>query len=256
MKKTRDIGLTASGISGAFLSIPQVREALEQALGLQIPQAVITTLLITGILLTITGVALFMWNSVVKIYLFLIGDRAPELSYELIPVKRSDLKTAHAFCQIHFGNDIASINTLKKWLKKHPGFAHSLIKISESKGGIRISSEYRGYIDIIPLTQNGEDQIRKSVSITQIPESDIANPGEKPAAVYIGGILGLDRIAKAKIIQATKDIISNFRKVGVTRFYTKPVSKDGFRIVQKYHFSGLDEEECLMNKVCYIDFED
>jgi len=70
---------------------------------------------------------------------------------------------------------------------------------------------------------------------TDLRAGHIAKSFGQPAAVYIGGLVADGIFAKAELLARVGERLNHFQEKGIP-VYTRPVTDDGFRVVQKYDF--------------------
>lgn len=260
MKRAKAFSIASAffAVGGALFIIPSVEEKIEIACGITISEYHIQIVVFIGIALFIISAIFFVIGC--KIHLLILdllsNFRDKPEGYDSRYLKRTELKRVHEFCLYHFGNDIASINTMKRWRRKYPNLATIVTKNTFSKGGRKRTEEIKGYLDIIPLNNYGEDEIRNGNSILSLTDKHVSAGDRRTACVYIGGIIGINLIAKARAIEATRSITRLFEEKGVKRFYSRPISKDGLRLVKKYGFTKLDGSECELDMLAYLNTED
>jgi hypothetical protein len=241
------------GLAGALFLIPGTEDKIETAIKVKISSSVVNAITIAGLAMLISGLAIILLDPVIYFIAICRNSDDEILSYDSKIVSRAELKTAHKFCKKHLGNQIASLNTLKRWHRKYPDFAILIIKAKKGKDGIIVTSRCMGFLDFLPLNKKGEDAICRGVSIVALTDEHIESKNIRPACVYVGGIVGTNKISKARVLEAIKTRLEVFKESGVRKFYTKPISRDGLRVAEKYDFVTLDGESCMIDKLALLE---
>lgn len=248
-KRTIEVAMIILGVAGALFLVPGAEAAIENTFGIEIPTSMLSVIVILGLVFLAVGLLMLLIDFICSSINRLRDPWKNILDYDSRVVSQAELRSAYSFCKKHFGNDVASLKTMKRWQTKYPEYARFIVWTRTTKSGHSAKSRIMGFLDIIPLTDQGEEELKKGTSIVNLNDTHVPDRHTKPACVYIGGIVGTDRIAKARVIQAVTSSVEEFKARGVSRFYTRPTTEEGLRIVKKYGFERLDGDPCTLNQL-------
>lgn len=169
-------------------------------------------------------------------------------NYECRSALENEIPELYALCVEAFGDDVASIDTMKSWYKKN----NNIFWVIENKrkSGLNYISEIVGYFDVLPIT-NAACRLLDNESINgiKIKTEHIVDRTKVPSGIYIGGLYGKKLRAKAVTIVYLKRLLEDYKTKGVGKFYTRPTSKDGLRLVKKHNFNLVSNQNKLKTEI-------
>lgn len=103
------------------------------------------------------------------------------------------------------------------------------------------SNKIIGYICLLPLTNKGEKQIEnRDVLVGNLDTTYFAKRFRKGCSVYIAGMVGEKWAAKGAAIDFIRD---ELKKIGALKAYSRPVTKDGVRLLKGEGFQPVSEHD-------------
>lgn len=98
-----------------------------------------------------------------------------------------------------------------------------------------------GYTCLLPLTKKGEQQIEnRDVLVGDLDTSYFARRFRKGCSVYIAGMVGEKFSAKGAAISFIRD---ELEQNGALKAYSRPVTKDGVRLLKREGFQPVSEHD-------------
>lgn len=114
----------------------------------------------------------------------------------------------------------------------------SVIKKVETDGTKH--SELVAYFCVLRLNDQAAARMKRGeLTGLQIRASDLARPGEPSSCVYVGGVIGADMVARAIALDHLITHITSMSLDPKTEVFTRPVTKDGLRLVRKFKMKQL-----------------
>lgn len=208
-----------------IVSISSVDGQIQNLFSSPLPVWLASGLAALGIFVTLFGCALFLWP-----------EEIARHTYQCRPAKRNELQQVHDMAYAHFGSQVSSLPTMKKWHDKNPEIFCIIQKVS--RGRFKESREIVGYYAILPINQAALDKITSGEArAAHLSHSDIEKPGAQCAALFIGAVVGVTIRAKGHLLSIVDaEITKHYSKLSTT-ILTRPVTADGLRIVNKFDFS-------------------
>jgi pimeloyl-ACP methyl ester carboxylesterase len=153
------------------------------------------------------------------------------------PTVGEELGEIRAMAVNFFGEEVSSLALMREWIAVNQRSLWTLKRIGTL-------SRIVGYFCILPLLPEAERGIsQKTLTGATIPGSLLASPGVPMRAVYIGGIAGVDATARAVAMEQLMVQLSNMADGQVINVYTRPITRDGLRVIEQYNLSPLRPQE-------------
>lgn len=154
---------------------------------------------------------------------------------------QSDLPEICLLGNSAIGNNHATEDLLRIRYTKCP---HIIRKLTLPKSA---QSTIHGYYITYPLTNSGANRIDKKqiANGKYLQDRDLAASFGSARAIYISMIYGDSWKAKAAALLYLKDDIRHLQETNsrIRKFYAKPSTKDGLRLLKRYGFIPIDHDE-------------
>ncbi len=157
------------------------------------------------------------------------------------PAKATDIPEIVRIAQKTIGPQITEENALQLY-NHNPRCLH---KVMDTKEGKII-----GYFCLVPWTKKGEEKVYERDLISVDMDLDtFARKVRKSCSMYIGSIAGENSRGKAAALELAKTTLA---KLEVNKAFTRPVTKDGVRLVKKYGFKPVGDHDELEPNVYVV----
>jgi hypothetical protein len=145
--------LTAVG--GALLAIRRLRADIDTDLG-KLPDSLYLLFLIGGLVCVVVGLIgmIIPFQAIFHAIKEFIGSRLESPRFTCRPAKANELEELLTFGRSFFGDEIADINSIRKWHGKNPNLFCLVHEVSKSKG--KKIAKLVGFFDVIPITKKAE----------------------------------------------------------------------------------------------------
>ncbi len=148
-----------------------------------------------------------------------------------------DIVAVHEFAVRFLGPDISPIDLMTEWSRVDPETI-SVIRRIEPDGAKQ--SELVAYFCVLRLNDQATARMRRGeLTGLQMKAADLAKPGESCACVYVAGVIGADRVAKAVALDHLIRHISSISLDPKTEVFTRPVTEDGLRLVSRFKMKQI-----------------
>lgn len=141
----------------------------------------------------------------------------------------------------YMGDVVAPLERLMGWLSVNPRVFKTMKE--RVRRGDHVLTSLVGYCSFRPITTVAIDLLDGSLidGAGLLPEH-ILRIGEASNAVYIGGVVAKEGLARAAMIVQVKSEVSHYRDMGVKVFYTKPLTYDGLRMATNNGFLPIQPD--------------
>ena len=142
----------------------------------------------------------------------------------------------------HFGADqVSSIKTMKRWYDQNPMLFWVIVESKRKPAETR--KRLVGYFCIIPIASETERRLRNGQLVgANLDASDIVRPRRSAAALYLAAVVAKGRKARGAALGHLHHHVTSYWDRKVPVIYSRPVTKDGFRVAERYGFTPVDEE--------------
>lgn len=175
---------------------------------------------------------------------------------ELTPILAAphDLPKIHAFVVSLLGPDISPLGLMQEWYQKNPEMMW-ILRYTNSIG----EAEWQqmvGCFSIIPLTRSATRAVKQGrLTGSSFRASHILSPKAKLiSGVYIGGVVATGLRAQAYILGYMMGQIQPSAAKGIP-IYSRPVTRAGLRLLQKYHFVPVKGGKSGIGEVYVLDYD-
>lgn len=139
-----------------------------------------------------------------------------------------------------FGEHVSDLNLMREWYGVNPDVFWVLVRVTTARG-FR-NEQIVGYFCVIPITQKARNELRaETITGATLPATEILGTDQRPETVYVGAIAGTDWSSKASILVALNQRLEDMAKGGPLEVLTRPVSKDGLRVVESYEMEPVKD---------------
>jgi hypothetical protein len=161
------------------------------------------------------------------------------VTYRASVAARDELRTLHEFCTLMVPGGFAAF---EKWLERYDRNPQIFYAITASV--TRPPAADNRIVGAFAVTPLGEEA-RALLDAERLKGIDlkveqITPPGEKPAAMYISGIVASGFSARGVTLEFLVSVMRREAARGNRLFYTRPMSRDGLRVVRDYGFEPID----------------
>ncbi len=159
--------------------------------------------------------------------------------FRMDPVPVSQIDALRDFAVRYTRSTIAPADTLRSWMAVNPRLFFGLTEVAESGG--QTSKPLVGYYSLRPVTRRAVELLDscRIDGAGMLPEH-IIPPDDLPEAGYIGGVVATGGLARAALLFYLAIDLRRYRAQGVKRFYAKPLTPDGVRLMNKDGFRPVD----------------
>jgi pimeloyl-ACP methyl ester carboxylesterase len=166
-----------------------------------------------------------------------IDDDGEDEELLLEPARLEDLPALKAMASAFFGEDISSDSEAAEFVN------HGLIIVSRHVIAGRNEKRERvmGYFCVVPLSDESAEGVMngslrgRHLTVREIPKQ------AKAKNAYVGAIAAYDHYSRAVVLEALKLQIEQLRVRGVKVLLTRPYTKRGLALVDKYAFRPVDK---------------
>lgn len=156
------------------------------------------------------------------------------------PVSKRDVQPVVELMRRFFGEETPSPSRMLEWQRRNKTVLTAVYMKKLKRG--KIDKELVGVFKILPLTEQAVDLLESEQKTgATLKAQDIAGEGDKAAALYIGDVVASTRDGKAEVLRQLKQRVEPQIDLGVP-VYTRPLTADGARLVQKYNFVPVMKE--------------
>ena len=154
------------------------------------------------------------------------------------PARSKELMWVREFASSYFGTGVTPLESMRRWHEKYKSVFILLEEVDRAQG--RTQSTIHGYHCMIPLTSAAARLVAdEQVDGTTILADHVSSTLRDAAAVYIGGVAGKGRRARAAILADLYARIDDLQERRIP-IYTRPITDDGLRLVNDYPFVPVD----------------
>lgn len=159
----------------------------------------------------------------------------------------AELEELHEFCKQFFGTDFSSLELMRAWRDKNPEIFWLLRERAPEGEGA--PGRLVGYYSLIPLTERAAALVQsEQITGASLTADCVVARGEKPAAYYIGGIAALPEKPQGYVVASLIQRLDKERRAGMP-IYSRPVTRDGLRLIQKYGFTPVSLNYSGLNRI-------
>jgi hypothetical protein len=244
------LGMGILTIGGSLAAVCPLRADIDDLIG-SYPDRIYDLCLILGLFLCLCGLLLVLAG--VLQHLAALSKRMQHVR-EYIEEKLSDPRFERAVATLDqfeelfelsrhiLGDEIAPEirERMREWYGKNPNYLWSIqrVKVGDGVETRRLA----GFFSIFPLNKRATKLCeRGDFSGAQIRSEDLVGPNSVPAGVYIGAIAANTPRARSFALGVLMERLDKILKRGVA-LYTRPVTRDGRRLISKYGFIAVDTE--------------
>lgn len=227
MNKLRwDVLLGMVAVAAIVIAIPVAKHDMDQLV--VFPEWVYFGLSIAGAVLglvALIGMATLLLSAMFS---------RPSCWCEFRPVSKRDSRKVFELMQEHFGEETPSCTRMMDWQRRNKNVL-TAVYCKTLKAG-RTKEELVGVFKVFPLTPQTVELLEsEKISGSTISANHIAPEGDPVAGLYIGDVVASTRQGRAEVIRQLKHSITVQSNPGIP-IYTRPLTTDGGRLVQKYKF--------------------
>lgn len=221
-------GLIAS-LSGVFIALSLIRET---KLDPGVPDFVFVFLFSAGIILF--ALLILLWPAYEIFY-----RATTEVSFAFRIAKRDELQEMLPFYGRVVGGEMPSINSLKDL---HRANDHCFIFYEKTtKNDGRITREIVGFCTVVPVNRDAADLLsREELNGLRLNKTHVMKSGKKPFSIYVGSIGADGSKCRAEVLSYALGQLQVHASAGVSKVYTRPITKAGLRIAKKYGFHPVN----------------
>jgi hypothetical protein len=150
--------------------------------------------------------------------------------YRCRPARTPELEVVHQFWKAEFGDEIAPFEQMRQWHGRHPELFWVLHEPNLGEASVTLG-DVVGSFSAIPITKKARTAVdRDALAGAGLTLHDVVRPNRVPAALYIGGVIALNRRAKAESLAFLEGHLRWYRKNGVA-LYARAVRERGLDLL-------------------------
>jgi hypothetical protein len=158
--------------------------------------------------------------------------------YRAAVAGREELRTLHEFCARMVPGGFASF---EKWSERYDRNPEIFYAVSSRDGSRQEPAKLVGAFAVTPLGEEARELLdMERLKGVNLKVGQITRPLEKPAAMYISGIVASGFTAKGVTLEFLVAVMRREAARGNRLFYTRPMSGAGLRLVAAYGFRPVD----------------
>jgi len=197
-----------------------------------------------GLLLIAAAVTLSCGSLLVHVW-EAIGSWSPRFfdppAYLCRSARQGDLDNMHEYWESFFGSDISDVVQDRAWHNKNGKLFWLIFQTATRRGRKLEKPLLVGSFSLLPLTKRAAELVGRGELVgSHFTVDHLVKDNSKAAAVYIGGVLASNMFARGEALARVKERIEQLQKKGIP-VYARPVTGDGFRLVEKYGFEPAIE---------------
>lgn len=247
-RKAVEIGLLLMAVAAALTLVSLDKTDIRD--WFKIPGWLFSVCSVIGFVLGIVGILLVVFPvERTQDAAYQIKDRLGigERPYETKAAKRRDLRAIHEFGERMFGTPVSDLNRAERWFDVNRHIFWLIVDTA-----IRGTREQQivGYYAVFPLDKAATDLLEFEQIDGRSFEPDHIIPFKpnrirrKPSCIYVGGVAGRNRKRIRHFVMGSLIThLKHEKAAGVRVVYTRPVTKDGLRLVKKYKFRPVNNVE-------------
>lgn len=232
------VGVGVAGVGSAILT-------MKPDLTVMVPSLTSEKIALIGVVITVLGlILLLVWAvTAFKTPVTTMADSVHKFLfknwlYTQIQTTVDDLPALFSDFKKVFGEDIAPIEEMTKWLNRNDTFAWRVMRSSDD--GKR---ENVGFFELIPITGSAVKKIEAGqLDGRTLTTNHIVARRSKAPAYYVGSIAAVNQTKRFKfstMFVFLEHLRQKSTKSAIT-LYARPVTTDGLRLVKDYKFKQLD----------------
>lgn len=222
----RQYGFSILGVGGVFVTVSAAPIP-------DLPWILSGVALYSGLGLVAGGLLLLAFSLQISLPL-------PEVEYEFRYIKRNELPKLMRFAR-RFLEELPPLRTVKAIYRTNPkcfwvAERHSVSRWSESR-------KWVGFFSVLPMQAAAVDLLeREELTGLRFTSEHITTLKQQPKALYVGSIAARGFKAKAETLGYIKACVERAVDVGIRVVYTRPVSRDGLRLVRRHDFLPVSDD--------------
>ncbi len=230
MNKRTEISLALLAVGGALIAVVQSESLIVKVIK-DVPPMFYTATFLAGA--TMTGMAFL--NALAGI-LSVARHQVGEVEYSCEAISYGDIEGFLEFIQQFFGDDeLPSLERVQDWQAKNKNIMY-YVKRSRRILFWSITKAV-GCFGVLPVNQETASRLAENSLVGRELHSDnIVAPSETPAAYYIGVLAAKGFQNKKETLLALLGNINAKLETHKVPVFTRPITKDGERLVAKYKF--------------------
>lgn len=106
-----------------------------------------------------------------------------------------------------------------------------------------MSKSFVGYYCVIPISESAVKKlVSNEITGAGFISEHIVQANRDPYAVYLGGIAASGWLARGNLRSALHNEVFNHWAKKTRMAYTRPITQEGCRLIQKYNFTTVDPQ--------------
>jgi len=174
----------------------------------------------------------------------LLGAKNSSIQYATYRANPKDVNIIFNLCLEAIGVGISRPKKMKAWLKHNKTIFYKLIPVADEDK--EISRNIHAYFCLIPLNSKAVEHLENhELDGASFTTGHICKPGGKVSAWYVGGVAGKNKYSR---ISAMRSLLSHITKLSngdEKYFYTRPVTEDGLKWVNRLGFEALEPDHLI-----------
>ncbi len=156
--------------------------------------------------------------------------------------QRNDISHVHDLATKLIGPSVSPVQDIRKYHEIDKKFIWLVRKKKQSVTGWTTELPV-GYFIVYRISSSGETAIKNGAFNGASPDSShLSRPGQRCSAIYIGAIAAKWSARGHTSGALEHNISTDARYKGAQWVYTRPVTRDGLRLVRMHYFEPLSQE--------------
>lgn len=198
-------------------------------------------------------------------FLELVGKVVRKMARKLVSKKLQDFfefEYVDQYCNEQMVTEVCALEnslleetteTSREMILMRHRVNNQIIKCVKIKQGIKDQESLTGYYVLYPLTRECDRLVKKGTLLQskQIEPFHICETFNQATSLYLSMVYGKDCMTKAFLVYILKRDITEILRTNknIKCIYTRPCTRDGFRVAEKNGFSPLPTNLHLYHKI-------
>jgi len=255
--KLQDHALLWLALGAGLLGLAAVKDLFTALV--KLPAHLWNAILVVGVALTVLGIVLGAASILLKarepaeVIFERVSFRRQEQPHILALARPSDLPKLREQYVKWFGDDVASVDTMRSWLCRCES-SLILVYSETTLPDLNFSTKLVGSFKLLPITEEAVTELERGrVTGSSFKPEHISAAGDVPAAYYVGDLFA-EEPARAAVLfyldSRCRELVHRGCKI-----YARPFTPEGRRVMMKRGFVQVSNgsEKLEMRQLCRLD---
>ncbi|MEA2560942.1 MAG: hypothetical protein QOH06_2446 [Acidobacteriota bacterium] len=237
--------------SGTIIGLLSVKGLLPMSWENYLTGDAFTFLAVLGVGLLIVGVILFVARLIIE-RIELLTTRG--ISHSV--AKPADLEDIRILAQrLYETEEVSPLPQMRAWLRKYPR-AFFVVFTRTRPRLFQTVEELQGYFCLLPLSSIAAQKLcAGELRFKTLSADDLMPAGF--STIYLGGVAAIDKMSRGVCLDRLQTEIENLAALKPdAELLTRPVTKDGLRLVRSYGFRPIGTSTLAIGTLASISLSD